>query len=87
MSTTIQRHPTGSKRLILIVQPDDPDATAEIVAMTLFPTAELSSPLPVRFVNEAAEALRGGFSVRVASDDHVLNAQAAMVIRRAAGMR
>ena len=87
MSDTLQRHPTGSKRLDLLVGPEEPDATAEIIAMTVFPSADLTSLLPARFVNEAAEALRGGFSVRVASDDHALNAQAALVIRRAAGMR
>ena len=83
----MSEHSKGSKRLLLTIQPEDPDATAEIIAMTVFPTTDLPSLLPNHSVHEAAEALRSGFSVRVASDDSALNAQAAMLIRRAAGMR
>ena len=80
------RHATGSKRLEVLVLPDYPDATAEIVGLTVWPTESINL-LPASVLGDAAEALRSGFSVRVVSDDPELNRMAAAMVRQAAGMR
>lgn len=59
----------------------------EIVALTLWPSEGRNSLLGAPATSEAAAALRSGFSVRVMLDDPKLDRMAAVVVRRAAGMR